>query len=238
MSDIPSPTDPVTPTSRGKDGAARLEEILQVGPGTRLDRRFIEELAAIEPASVVDLTDGRDASERTASQASTSSRKDFGDANSPPPSGEPIQSRQRPRSRPMRINDQRVVRRADMEMVDLASDRPVYSVDYFTSAVTLRYLATLREEFQILGEVDLVVPSENDIPSRPPPGHITLSADYFRAGLRLPFHPFLRRALTKLNVAPTQLNTKAYWVLISCYVLWAKHFVAKLLSGHSKTSIG
>ena len=102
----------------------------------------------------------------------------------------------------MRINNQRVICRADMEMVDLAGDRPVYSVEYFTSAVTPRYLVALREEFQIPGEVDLVVPGERDLPSRPPPRYITLSVEYFRAGLHLPFHPFMRRALTRLNVAP------------------------------------
>ena len=66
-----------------------------------------------------------------------------------------------------------------MEMVDQASDCPVYSMDYFTWAVTPRYLATLREEFQIPSDVDLVVPGESDLPSRPPPGYITLSAEYF-----------------------------------------------------------
>ncbi|GMN49660.1 hypothetical protein TIFTF001_018830 [Ficus carica] len=37
-------------------------------------------------------------------------------------------------------------------MVELAGGHPVYSVDYFTSAVTPRYLAALRREFQISAE--------------------------------------------------------------------------------------
>ncbi|GMN72669.1 hypothetical protein TIFTF001_053592, partial [Ficus carica] len=96
----------------------------------------------------------------------------------------------------------RVYRRADAEMVGLAGDRPVYTADYYTSAVTPRYLAALRREFSIPDDVDLVVPGPNDLPSRPPSGHIALSAEYVRAGLRLPFHPFLRRALTSFNVSP------------------------------------
>ena len=44
----------------------------------------------------------------------------------------------------------------------------------------------------------------------------------------MPFHPFLRRALTGLKLAPAQLNANAYRVLISCYVLWAKHFAVEL----------
>ncbi|GMN58140.1 hypothetical protein TIFTF001_027233 [Ficus carica] len=35
---------------------------------------------------------------------------------------------------PLRINDQRVYRRGDWEMVELADGRPVYSVDYFTAS--------------------------------------------------------------------------------------------------------
>ncbi|GMN63876.1 hypothetical protein TIFTF001_032960 [Ficus carica] len=80
ISDVPSPGNPVTPISRGQEGVAHLEKILQVGPGTRPDRRFIEELngvAQTQPAPVVDLTaDVRDVPEKAASQASTSGRED------------------------------------------------------------------------------------------------------------------------------------------------------------------
>ncbi|GMN68286.1 hypothetical protein TIFTF001_037348 [Ficus carica] len=228
ISDIPSRNDPVMPTSRGQTGAARLEDILRAGPSTVPDRQFVEELgwtAQARPAPVVDLTaEGGDASERTASQASTSGRGDGVAFDSTDPSGEEIQARQRPRSRGARVNDMKVYRMADAEMIGLAGDRPVYTADYYTSAVTLRYLAALRRDFSIPEDVDLVVPEPNDLPSRPPSGHIALSAEYFRAGLRLPFHLFLRRALTSLNVAPAQLNANAYRVLVGCYILWAAKF--------------
>ncbi|GMN61201.1 hypothetical protein TIFTF001_030284 [Ficus carica] len=181
ISDIPSPSDPVTPISREQTGAARLEEILRVGPSTAPERGFTEELggAAQAPlAPVVDLTaEGGDAAERTASQASTSGRGDDTASDSSDPSGEDIHDHQRPRSRGTRVNDMKVYRRADAEMVGLAGDRPVYSADYYTSAVKLRYLAALRREFSIPNDVDLVVPGANDLPSRPPSGHIALSAE-------------------------------------------------------------
>ncbi|GMN36693.1 hypothetical protein TIFTF001_042495 [Ficus carica] len=179
------------------------------------------------PAAEV-VTTGGEAAERTASQASTSGREGSESSGSSAPKGEPIEARQRPSGRPMRINDQRVYRRGDWEMMELADGRPVYSVDYFTSAITPRYLAALREEFGIPLSVELLAPGADDLPSRPPPGYITLSAEYFRAGLRLPFHPFLRRALTRLNVAPAQLNANAYRILVGCYILWMSNFAAEI----------
>ena len=80
----------------------------------------------------------------------------------------------------------------DMEMVDCARGRPVYTVDYFTTAVTPEYLESLWEEFQIPGEIELVMLGPNDMPSHPPPNHITLSTEFFQAGLRLSLHLFLR----------------------------------------------
>ncbi|GMN39649.1 hypothetical protein TIFTF001_008874 [Ficus carica] len=175
-------------------------------------------VAQAQPAPVVNLTaDVGDVPERAACQASTSGREGSQGSESTAPTGEPIYARQRPPSRAMRINDQRVYRRADTEMVDLAGDRPVYSVDYFTTAVTPRYFAALWEEFSIPDDVDLVVPGETDLSSRPPPDYITLSTEYF-----------LRRALHRLNVAPAQLNANAYRILVSCFVLWTKHFAAEL----------
>ncbi|GMN22140.1 hypothetical protein TIFTF001_051181 [Ficus carica] len=203
----------VKPTSRRREGAARLGEILQVGPSTRPDNRFVIELnrapAAPPPPAVIVVEEGA-SFERTASQASTSGREGSKSSESTAPVGEPVDDRNRPASWAMQINDRRVYHRSAQKMVELAEGHPVYSVNYFTSAVNPRYLAALRREFQIPAEVELRVPGENDLPSRPPPGYITLSAEYFRAGLRLPFHPFLRQALTRLNVAPAQLNAKAF----------------------------
>ncbi|GMN27968.1 hypothetical protein TIFTF001_049417 [Ficus carica] len=228
LSDISSGSEHATPTSRGQAGAARLEEILRVGPSTAPDRQFVEDLGRAtqaRPASVAGpAVEGGNAAERTASQASTSGQSGDVASDSTDPSGEEIHARQRLRTRGARVNDMKVYRRADAEMVELAGDRPVYTADYYTSAVILRYLAALRREFSIPDDVDLVVPEPNDLLSRPPSGYIALSAEYFRAGLRLLFHPFLRRALTSFNVSPAQLNANAYRILIGCYVIWAAKF--------------
>ncbi|GMN43141.1 hypothetical protein TIFTF001_012342 [Ficus carica] len=223
-----SSSTPVTPTSCRSEGAARLVEILQVGSGTRPDSRFIRELGGAAPDPPVQANSTGVASERSAGQASTSGREGTESSDSPDPATEPLGDRYRPEGRAMRINNQRVYRRSDQEIAEHAGGFTVYSVDFYTSAVTPGYLAALRRDFQILAEVDLRVPDENDLPSRPPLGYIALSAEYFRAGLRLPLHPFLRRALTQLNVVPAQLNANAYRILVGCFILWAKNFAAEL----------
>lgn len=76
MTDIPSPDKPPTPNSQVQEGTAQLEQILRMGPATRPNQGFIDELngaAQAHPAPVVDLkADGDAASKRTTSQANTS----------------------------------------------------------------------------------------------------------------------------------------------------------------------
>ncbi|GMN57127.1 hypothetical protein TIFTF001_026240 [Ficus carica] len=148
---------PVTSTSRRRDGAARLEEILQVGTSTRPDGQFIRELSAV-PEPPVQATPADAASERSAGQTSTSGREGAESSDSTDPAGESLDGRDRAEGRAMRINNQRVYRRSDQEMAELAGGFPVFSVDFYTSAVTLGYLAALRREFQIPAEVELRVP--------------------------------------------------------------------------------
>lgn len=97
---------------------------------------------------MVDLTaGGNEGSERSASQANTSGREGSASSKSTALVGEAILVRQCGRSRALRINDLRVYRRADLKMADLAGGCLVYTVDYFTSTITSRYLESLWEEF-------------------------------------------------------------------------------------------
>ncbi|GMN38326.1 hypothetical protein TIFTF001_007552 [Ficus carica] len=191
---------PVTPTSRRREGAARLEEILRVGAGTRPDSLFIRELHGATPEPPVQANPTDVASERSAGQTNTSGWEGTESSDSPDPAGEPLDDRDRPEGWAMCIKNQRVYRRSDQEMAELAGGFPVYSVDFYTSAVTPGYLTALRRDFQIPVEVDLRVPGEND----------------------------LSRALTRLNVAPAQLNANVYRILVGCFILWAKNFAAEL----------
>ena len=179
-----------------------------------------------EPEQSAPVNREEEAAERSGGEVSTSGSEESEasvGAASPPPTGESFEER-RKSTRPQRVNGQRVRKMSDAEMERLAGDKPVYTMDYFTTGVTENYLSALRTEFNIPESVTLVVPGPGDLPSRPPRGHITLSAEFLRAGLRLPFHPFLRRALTAFNLAPIQLNANAYRILVGCYILWKKVF--------------
>ncbi|GMN51255.1 hypothetical protein TIFTF001_020410 [Ficus carica] len=103
---------------------------------------------------------------------------------------------------------------ADMEMVDRTGGRPVYTVCYFTSAVTPEFLESLREEFQILGNIELVVSGPNDLPSCSPPGHIISRVFSSRPQLAIP--PLFRQLpfsmfdnLYRMKSAP--LSTGSYY---------------------------
>ncbi|GMN65245.1 hypothetical protein TIFTF001_034318 [Ficus carica] len=102
-----SSSTPITPTSRCREGAARLVEILQVGPGTHLDNRFICELGRAASEPPVQATSTGVASERSAGQASTSGREGTESSDSPDPAGELLGDRDRQEGRAMCINNQR-----------------------------------------------------------------------------------------------------------------------------------
>ena len=77
-----------------------------------------------------------------------------------------------------------------------------HSPDKFYFLVSEEFLDGLHEEFMISHDVILTEPGLEDFPSRPPLGHVTLYFEFFHAGLRLPLHPFLRRALYTFDVCP------------------------------------
>ncbi|GMN40086.1 hypothetical protein TIFTF001_009310 [Ficus carica] len=94
----------------------------------------------VQTTQVMDLTEEEDAAAaRTAKQLSTSGRGETSDEGSESSgSATPL---------------------------DRAGGRPVYTMDYFTSAVTPEYLESLWEEFEIPSDVELVVPGPNDLAS-------------------------------------------------------------------------
>ncbi|GMN48206.1 hypothetical protein TIFTF001_017392 [Ficus carica] len=122
-----------------------------------------EAQARIQPGKRPSRGPGHLTSERRRCEVGT----DFADGPGYPTRPE---ARQCNRSRSLHVNGLLVYRKADREMVDRAGDRPVYSVDYFISAVTLLYLTALREEIEIPNYMELIVPGPNDLPSRSPLG--------------------------------------------------------------------
>ncbi|GMN67630.1 hypothetical protein TIFTF001_036694 [Ficus carica] len=98
----------------------------------------------------MDLTSEEDAvAVRMAGQPSTSGRgegsdEEFESSGSTTPWVNPSRLTS---NRPVWINGILDYQMADMEMVDRAGGRPMYTVDYFTIAITPEYLELLWEEF-------------------------------------------------------------------------------------------
>lgn len=101
----------------------------------------------------------------------------------------------------------------------VAGNNPYFTADYFTTVTTAEYLESLPREFEIPADIFLVILGSDDMPSRPPENHVTLSADFFQAGLRLLFHPFFHRTPVNLHMALIQLNLNSFRTLLCCYLL-------------------
>ncbi|GMN53243.1 hypothetical protein TIFTF001_022391 [Ficus carica] len=117
--DIPTSSSLVVPTSQAREGAAGE-----------------------------DTTSARMARQASTSGRDETSREGFESLESTTPLGEPVQSRQCGRSRLVRINGLLVFRISYMEMVDRVGGRPMYTVNYLTTAVTPQNLESLREDFR------------------------------------------------------------------------------------------
>ncbi|GMN60124.1 hypothetical protein TIFTF001_029208 [Ficus carica] len=179
ISDIPTPRGGSASSGYSREGIQWLRQILELGLTTFPDHSFMNELSNVrvpeQPRTrtgfqVVNLIGEEDAAVmRIARQPSTFGRGEDSDKES--------------------------------ESSGSATPQAILCTRWTTS---LRrsppdHLESLKEEFQIPGDIELVVPGPNDLLSRLPPDQVTLSTEFFQAGLRLPFHPFLRTSLESSN---------------------------------------
>ncbi|KAK9950822.1 hypothetical protein M0R45_006289 [Rubus argutus] len=72
--------------------------------------------------------------------------------------------------------------------------------------------------------VELRLIEDDEFPSYPPPGYVTLYPAMFRIGIRVPFKPPVHDWISELRVAPAQINPNGYRVILSFIVLWREKF--------------
>ncbi|KAI9191880.1 hypothetical protein LWI28_014946 [Acer negundo] len=81
-------------------------------------------------------------------------------------------------------------------------------------------LSWLRMVYQILDSISLSLPYRDQEVYNLHAGTLLIHAAEFECGVRLPFHPTLRRALVALGLAPLQTSSSFWKYLMSFLVLW------------------
>ncbi|XP_024033591.1 uncharacterized protein LOC112095714 [Citrus clementina] len=97
-----------------------------------------------------------------------------------------------------------------------------YPIDYIACATTSTNLFKLRNFYNILEEVLLVVLGKCDVPSRPPRGYVTMHLESFKLGARLPLQRYFAKILGGMHLASGQLHPNGWRVLSAMYVLWER----------------
>ncbi|KAK0583268.1 hypothetical protein LWI29_035323 [Acer saccharum] len=87
-------------------------------------------------------------------------------------------------------------------------------------------ISSLSSVYHIPKSVTLVVPHAGYDPVEPEEGNLPLPLSTFDQGLRLPLHPFVKKVLSGLEIAPFQLGPLGLQNIISLFVLWME--VAKV----------
>lgn len=83
-------------------------------------------------------------------------------------------------------------------------------------------LEAIRKKYQILEEVELLLPTSTERPSDARPGEFSLYEKALKGGLRLPLLQVVVDVLNRLEVAPRQLRPNAWKILLACASAWPK----------------
>lgn len=115
---------------------------------------------------------------------------------------------------------------ADIKKQILAyrATRSQWTIDKEMTETSIDSLNELRWKYQIPDFVELRLIGDDEFPSHPPPGYVTLYPAMFAIGIRVPFQPHVHDWISEFGVAPAQINPNGYRVIISLFVLWREKF--------------
>ncbi|KAL2510548.1 Uncharacterized protein Adt_16148 [Abeliophyllum distichum] len=84
-------------------------------------------------------------------------------------------------------------------------------------------LTKLGEAYRISADIELILPGPNERACFLRRGCTLLHLNAFVSGMRLPFHPMLRRVLRAYNLAPTQVAPNGWSQMVGGMYLWFRH---------------
>ena len=83
-----------------------------------------------------------------------------------------------------------------------------------------KYEGRIRSRFQFPSSIRVRIPNDNDKACCSYVGMVCFYEANFVGGLCFPIHPFLRKLLSRLSFAPTQLVPNSWRIVICCMVVW------------------
>ncbi|KAK0588797.1 hypothetical protein LWI29_005620 [Acer saccharum] len=99
--------------------------------------------------------------------------------------------------------------------------KSMWSIDAIRSTMTPRCVEHHRVKYGIPNNIVLRLPEKGRLASSPPQeSEVALLSASFEFGVNLPFHPFLRYMLRRLNCALAQLGPNVWRALIGTYIIW------------------
>ncbi|TXG49622.1 hypothetical protein EZV62_025497 [Acer yangbiense] len=102
----------------------------------------------------------------------------------------------------------------------IASSKVFRSSPLGVSVVDKSFIPYLTSLYDIPPSIVLNIPPDGYDPTNPEQGDLPLPICAFDQGLRLPLHPFVRKLLVGLEIAPFQLGPFGWRNIIGLYVMW------------------
>ena len=90
----------------------------------------------------------------------------------------------------------------------------------FGTSPTPGYLDKLRRDYSIPACVQIRALQPGESVTDPPDGWVAAFPKQFEAGLRFPLHPWVRRMMANLGLAPSQFGTNPLRILFGLYAVW------------------
>ncbi|KAJ4723221.1 Glyceraldehyde-3-phosphate dehydrogenase, testis-specific like [Melia azedarach] len=95
-----------------------------------------------------------------------------------------------------------------------------WSIDETENQMSSISVEILKIKYVVPDYIVLGKAEENELASAPFPSRVALHPKFYKLGLRLPFHPFLRYMLSNLGYAPVHLGPNVWRAMISMSILW------------------
>ena len=96
---------------------------------------------------------------------------------------------------------------SEVDRYAMAEEAVDYTQEWGASRVpsnmTGKRLGKLRERYSVPHNIEMLVPEPNERACYPRPGCVAVSEYLFKAGMRLPLHPFFKAVLRKFMLSPT-----------------------------------